>query len=144
MKLALFGTDLRYVDVEEADRIGLELLHRHVAPEFGNRPMPRRCRHGAIEERRWIRNHGVQRAEAIIKRQQRVPAEGDNDNLFLDRRNRRSRLSGAGGQIGGRGPLLPFGDGLLIDPVLLGQRLQALLTMLYRSTDCLCRGGAPM
>ena len=26
----------------------------------------------------------------------------------------------------------------------LGKRPQALLTMLYRSTDCLCRRGAPM
>ena len=31
-----------------------------------------------------------------------------------------------------------------IDPVPLGKRPQALLTMLYRSTDCLCRRGAPM
>ena len=41
-------------------------------------------------------------------------------------------------------PLLPLGDGLLVDPVALGQRPQALLTMLYRSTDRLCRRGAPV
>ena len=41
-------------------------------------------------------------------------------------------------------PLLPLGDRLGIDPVSPGKRPQALLTMLYRSTDCLCRRGAPM
>ena len=40
--------------------------------------------------------------------------------------------------------LLPLGDGLLIDPVAPSQSPQALLTMLYRSTDRLCRRGAPM
>ena len=39
---------------------------------------------------------------------------------------------------------LPLGDRLLVDPVALGERPQALLTMLYRSTDRLCRRGAPM
>jgi hypothetical protein len=43
-----------------------------------------------------------------------------------------------------RGPLLPFGNGLLVDPVAFSQHPQALLTMLYRSTDRLCRRGAPM
>jgi hypothetical protein len=38
--------------------------------------------------------------------------------------------------------LLPFGDGFLVDAVALRQTPQALLTMLYRSTDRLCRGGA--
>jgi hypothetical protein len=41
-------------------------------------------------------------------------------------------------------PLAPLRNSLLVDPVALGQRPQALLTMLYRSTDCLCRGGAPV
>src|ERR1700722_2033615 len=35
-------------------------------------------------------------------------------------------------------------DGFRVDPVALRQRPQARLTMLYRSTDCLCRRGAPM
>jgi hypothetical protein len=33
-------------------------------------------------------------------------------------------------------------DGLGVDPVALGQRSQALLTILYCSTDCLSRCGA--
>src|SRR5271156_4704658 len=47
-------------------------------------------------------------------------------------------------QIGDRSPTLPLGGGLLIDPEALGQRPQALLTMLYRSTDRLSRRGAPV
>ena len=35
-----------------------------------------------------------------------------------------------------------LGDRLLVDPVMLGQSPQALLTMLYRSTDRLSRRGA--
>jgi hypothetical protein len=47
-------------------------------------------------------------------------------------------------EIGRRSALLPLGDGLLFDPVAMRQRPQALLTMLYRSTDCLSRRGAPV
>ena len=39
---------------------------------------------------------------------------------------------------------LPLGHGLLVDPVALGQRPQALFTMLYRSTNRLWRCGAPV
>src|SRR3712207_8997574 len=39
---------------------------------------------------------------------------------------------------------LPFGHRLRVDAMALGQGSQARLTMLYRSTDCLCRCGAPM
>ena len=38
--------------------------------------------------------------------------------------------------------LLPLRDSLLVDTVALGERSQALLTILYCSTDCLRRGGA--
>ena len=45
---------------------------------------------------------------------------------------------------GKRAGVPTLGDGLLVDAVALGQKPQALLTMLYRSTDCLCRSGAPV
>lgn len=38
--------------------------------------------------------------------------------------------------------LLPLRDSLLVGTVALGERSQALLTILYCSTDCLRRGGA--
>src|SRR5271165_3970062 len=69
-------------------------------------------------------------------------SEGDDDRFFLDRQHRRLRILRPGRQIGNRAPLLPLCDRLLVDPVALGEPPQALLTMLYRSTDRRCRRGA--
>src|SRR5580700_2619975 len=91
-----------------------------------------------------MRNRQLKRVEAVVEWQKRMPAEGNDHRLFLDSQNRRSGVLGAGRKIGDGRPLLPLGDRLGIDPVPLGKRPQALLTMLYRSTDCLCRRGAPM
>src|SRR5277367_4641408 len=86
----------------------------------------------------------LKRVKAVVERQQRMPPEGDDDRLLLDREDRRLWLFRTGRQIRRRGPLLPLGDGLLVDPVAIGQSPQALLTMLYRSTHRRCRGGAPV
>jgi len=59
----------------------------------------------------------------------------DDDGFILEGQGFRLRVFGAGRQIHRRAALLPLGDGLLIDAVAPGQRSQALLTMLYRSTD---------
>ena len=67
-------------------------------------------------------------------------AEGDDDCLLFDAQHRRMGILRPRRQILDRRTFL--GDGLLVDPVALGQNPQALLTMLYRSTDCLCRAGA--
>ena len=91
-----------------------------------------------------MRDCRLQRIEAVIERQQRVAPESDDDRLFLDGEHRRSRLFRSRRQVGDRGPPLPLRDGLLVDPIAFGQRPQALLTMLYRSTDRLCRRGAPV
>ena len=71
-----------------------------------------------------------------------MPAKGDDDRLVLDGEHRRSWRPGTRRQIGRRGPILPLGDRLLVDPVPPGQHPQALLTMLYRSTDRRSRAGA--
>ena len=60
-----------------------------------------------------MRDRRLQGVEAIVERQQRMPAEGDDDRLLLDRQNRRLWLLRPGPLIGDRGALLPFGDGLL-------------------------------
>src|SRR3954470_24234233 len=73
-----------------------------------------------------------------------MAAEGYDDRFILDRQHRRLRVFRPGGQIGDGGSLLPLGHGLLVDAVTLGELPQALLTMLYRSTDRLRRRGAPV
>lgn len=58
--------------------------------------------------------------------------------------DRGTRLPGTGWKIGDRGPLFPLGHRLRIDAMALTQCPQALLIILYRSTDRLCRCGTPM
>ena len=60
-------------------------------------------------------------------------SEGDDDRFFLDRQHRRLRILRPGRQIGKNGS---------VDPIAFGEPPQALLTMLYRSTDRRCRRGA--
>src|SRR5262249_9765339 len=85
-----------------------------------------------------------QRKEAIMGRKYCVAPKCYDNRLFFHGQHRRFCLPRAGWEVGDRGPLLPFGNGLLVDPVAFSQHPQALLTMLYRSTDRLCRRGAPM
>ena len=137
------GLDLGNVDVEVADRIALELLLSGlVAFDLGQAGDPVALQATMQRRSRQPRDCHLQRVEAVVERQQRVSAEGDNDRLLLDRQHRRFRILRTGWPIGNRGALLPLGDGLRVDPVAPGQRPQALLTVLYRSTDRLCRRGA--
>ena len=71
-------------------------------------------------------------------------AETQHDRLILDRQDRRAWLFRAGRNVAHRRPPLPLRDRFLADPISGCQRPQARLTMLYRSTDRLCRCGAPM
>ena len=71
-------------------------------------------------------------------------SERHDDGLFLDGQDRRFGFLRSRRHVRDRGPPLPLGDRLLIDSVALRQRPQARLTMLYRSTDRLCRCGAPV
>src|SRR5271154_5688190 len=73
-----------------------------------------------------------------------MPPEGHDNGLFLNRQDRRTGRLRPGRQVGNGGSRLPFCDRLRVDAVALRQRPQTLLTMLYRSTDRLCRSGAPM
>jgi hypothetical protein len=93
---------------------------------------------------RQVRNRGLQRVEAIVERQQRVPSEGDDDRFLLDRQDRRFDVLRAGWEVAEGGTLLPFGDRPGVDAMVLGQHPQALLTMLYRSTDCRYCADAPV
>src|SRR3954447_14897788 len=91
-----------------------------------------------------VRDRGLERVEAIIERQERVPPKRNHDGLLLDRQHRGARLLGAGALVLDRGALLPLGDRLRVDAVPPGQAPQALLTMLDRSTHRRRRTGAPM
>src|SRR6476620_11716492 len=84
----------------------------------------------------------LERIEAIVERQQRMPPESDDDRLLLDGKDGRLGFPGTCREIGDSLALLPLRDSLLVDPMALGERSQALLTILYCSTDRLRRGGA--
>jgi hypothetical protein len=73
-----------------------------------------------------------------------MSAERHDDRLLFNRKNCRFWVLGACPLVGERVAIAPLGHRLRIDAVALRQSPQALLTMLYRSTDCLSRGGAPM
>src|ERR1700678_4481840 len=89
-----------------------------------------------------MRDRRLQGIEAMRELQQCVAAEGDNDRLVIDGQHRGLGISWPGLQIGDGAALPPFGNGLGIDAISPGKAPQALLTMLYRSTDHLCRCGA--
>lgn len=121
VKLALLGADLGNVDVEVADRVGFELLAPgSVAIDIGKPgdavPLQAAMQRGP----RQLRDRGLKSVEAIVERQQRMPAKG-NDNSFLLKGKDgglrcRTRLP-----IRNRGPLPPLGDGLRIHSMPLGE-----------------------
>lgn len=103
--------------MEVADRVALEFpLRRPVALDIRQSADAVALQTAVQGRPRQVRDRWLQRVEAIVERQQRVAAEGHNNGLFLARQNRRSRLPGAGGQIGGRTPLLPLRDRLGLMP----------------------------
>src|SRR6202051_3230170 len=91
-----------------------------------------------------MRDRGLQGIKTIIERQERVPTEGDNRRLLFNRQHGGLWTLGTSWQIGDRTAFLPLGNGLRIDPVASSEGPQALLTMLYRSTDRRGRRGAAM
>lgn len=145
VQLTLFGAHFGNVDVEVADRIALELRFAGLSPSTsGSRPIPWRCRQRCRDDLVRCGMVGLEGVEAVVERQQGIAPEGDDDGLVLGGEDCRLRFLRAGLKIGDRGPLFPFGDGLRVDAVALGEGPQALLTMLYSSTDRLRRRGASM
>jgi hypothetical protein len=59
---------------------------------------------------RQMRDRSLQSVQAIVKRQQRMPSQGDHDRLFFNGQDLRSCP-----EIGDRVPGPPFGYGLRID-----------------------------
>lgn len=83
IEFALFGPDLGNVDVEEADRVALELLPLRLVT-FDIRQARYSMPLQAPMQRRacQMRDRRLQRIEIVIQRQQRVPPERD-DHGFL-------------------------------------------------------------
>lgn len=89
-----------------------------------------------------MRNGRLQRVEAVVQRQQGVPAEGDDDSLVLQAQHAGARLLRPHASVRAgraRAPLLHRGRA---DPVSSGGGSHALLTSLDCPTDRLGRRGA--
>src|ERR1700741_3289026 len=89
-----------------------------------------------------MRDRRLQGIETIVEREQRMPTESDHDRLVLDGQDCGLWLPWSGRQIGDRAALLPLRDGLRINAIAPRKDPQARLTILYCSTDRLCRCGA--
>lgn len=71
---------------------------------------------------RQVRNRRLQAVETVVERQQGVTAESNDNRLVFTGQDRGLRFAWTGRQISDRGSLLPFGNGLLIDPISLRKR----------------------
>lgn len=82
--LALLGPDFGNVDVEVADRVGLELpLRRPVAVDLGQ-PADAVALQAVVQGRpRQVRDRRLQGVEAVVERQQCLLSEGDDDRFLL-------------------------------------------------------------
>ncbi|MBJ7542581.1 hypothetical protein JDN41_03315 [Rhodomicrobium udaipurense] len=74
--------------MEEADRIGLELfLCGLVAFRFRQPADPVSLQTAMQRGPRQMRNGRLQGVKAIVERQERMPAKGDDDRFLLRRQN---------------------------------------------------------
>jgi hypothetical protein len=89
IELALRRLHFGDVDVEEADRIGLELaLGRSFALDL-RQPRDSMTLEATMKGRaRQMWNGRLQSVEAIVERQQRMSSKGDDHSLFLDGQGR--------------------------------------------------------
>ena len=143
IEFAFLRPDFGNVDVEEADRVGLELFLRGRVAFNLRQPTDAMTLQAAMQGRACqMLDRGLKSIKTIVQRQQRVSAKGNDDRFFLYRKNRGSWRPGSGWKVGDRRTLLPLKNGLGVDVIACSKRSQALLTILYCSTDRLCRGGA--
>lgn len=80
----MFGADLRDVDVEVADQVGFELRTLRLVALDVRQATDAVTLQTAMKRRAGqMRQARLQRLEAVIERQQSVPAESDDDRLVL-------------------------------------------------------------
>ena len=93
MELTLLGPDLSDVDVEVADGVALELGAARLIALGVRQPADPMALQAAVQAGApQVRDRRLKRVEAVVERQQRVPAEGDDDCLLLGREHGRAGL----------------------------------------------------
>jgi hypothetical protein len=75
-----------------------------------------------------VRDGGLEPVEAVVERQERVAAEGDDNRFLLGCEHSRANFLGPHRRVGRGGALAPFLHCGGADPEALGQRPHALLT----------------
>ena len=81
---AFGGPHLGKIDVEEADRVGLELgLGGRLAFDFGQAADAVTLQAAVQRRSGEMRKGRLEGIEAVVERQQGVPPKGDDDRLFL-------------------------------------------------------------
>ncbi len=99
-QLAFCCLNLGDVDVEEADRISFELLaDRLVAFDLRQAPDPMPLQAAMQRGPCQMRNCRLEGIQAIIERQERMLAEGDDDRFLLHRKHGRARFLRARPQV---------------------------------------------
>ena len=91
---------------------------------------------------RQLRNGRLKRMETVVQRQQRMLRKATMIASSSNDRTVEWASFGPVGRSATEDRFFHFATVFWLKPIALGQRSQALLTILYRSTDRLCRRGA--
>lgn len=118
---ALLSADLGDIDMEATDRVRLELFAgRPIAFDLGQ-PRNAVALKAAVERGAGqVGNGGLERVQAVVERQKRVPAKGHDHGSFFGGKHGGTGLLGAGFQIGRRVAPAPLGDRLRVHAMALG------------------------
>ena len=123
VELALRSSNLGEVDMKIADWIGFEFAFgRGFAFDLRQPGDPVALQTPVKGRARQMRDGRLQSVQAVVKRQQSMPSEGNDDGLFLGGQDCRSGLLGSCRQVGNGGPRFPLGDRLRVDAVALRKR----------------------
>jgi len=145
VELTLFSSHLRNIDMEIADGVLPELLLCRLVTFDIGQPADAVPLKTPVQRRAGQpRDRGLERVETFIEREQSLLPKGNRHRLLLLGKDCRVWVLGPHRKILNRVTLSPLGHRLGVDPIMSGQSAQARLTILYRSTNCRCRSGAPM
>ena len=144
-QFALSSLHFGNIDMEEADGVAFELMplwlvasHVRQSRDAVTLQAPMQRRTGQMWDR-WL-----QGIEAVIQRQQRVPAKSNDGRLLGLGQDRRARFLWPGLEILDRLALAPLRHRFLVDAQLPAQRRERSLRSLYCSSDGVRGRGASM